>query len=55
MPIENMVEAAELSATTDPVGDCMENLPARVALSGHYRSRMRDAATPRPAALALTP
>ncbi|WP_174982281.1 hypothetical protein [Burkholderia lata] len=37
MPIENIVAAAELSATTDPVGNCMGASPrAACATPDHY-------------------
>ncbi|OXI84415.1 hypothetical protein CFB40_25670 [Burkholderia sp. AU31652] len=37
MPIENIVAAAELSATTDPVGNCMAASPrAACATPDHY-------------------
>ncbi|HGO6124226.1 hypothetical protein [Burkholderia cepacia] len=47
MPIENIVAAAELSATTDPVGNCMGASPrAACAMPDHYPGAEGKSTTP---------
>ncbi|WP_423368498.1 hypothetical protein [Burkholderia sp. LMG 32019] len=49
MPIENIVAAAELSATTDPVGNCMGASPrAACATPDHYPGQEKAQRRPQP-------